>query len=295
MRKWINKYFTISRTEFNGLTVLWVLIVIVTLLPALLSRLLPEREETYKKEIVIEDSDTTSKEKRPWKYNDNITRQKHRPELFKFDPNTLNAAGWERLGLSPKQTAVILNYRFKGGKFHVAADVAKMYTIKPAVYARIAPFIEIKSTLKTHLKVYGKSRAEVLSVIELNNADTIQLLEINGIGPAFARRIFKYRERLGGFYDKQQLKEVFDLDSLKYEEIKAQIKIDPISVRKIMINVISLEQLKNHPYLGYKQAQAIIQYRKQHGNYSNIADLNRIAILSTETIEKIAPYLSFEP
>ncbi|TDO21988.1 ComEA family DNA-binding protein [Pedobacter duraquae] len=294
MRKWLNKYFVVSRTEFNGLTILWVLIVIVTLLPAVLSWLLPEKKDNYKTENIVADSDILLKRTMMWKHKNTISRMKDDGELFKFDPNTLNAAGWERLGLSPKQAAAILNYRAKGGKFRVAEDVKKMYTIKPSLYARISPYIQIETIEPGISKSYRKHHVEILRVIELNSADTTELVEINGVGSTFAKRIFKYREQLGGFYTKQQLKEVFGLDSLKYQEISEQVKVDPAYLRKIMINTISLELLKNHPYLKYKQANAIIQYRKQHGNYSNIADLNKVAILSTETIDKIAPYLSFE-
>ena len=282
-----------SRAEFNGLTVLWLLIVIVTLLPATFSWLLPEKKIEYNTENPFENSDSVLNKMEPRKTRF-VDRTKSREILFKFDPNVLDASGWQKLGLSTKQTAVILNYRGKGGKFRVAEDVKKMYTIKPSLYARIAPYIQIESIEPGISKSYRKHPIEILKVIELNSADTTKLQEINGVGSTFAKRIFKYREQVGGFYAKKQLKEVFGLDSLKYQEIAEQVKVDPAYLKKIMINTISLELLKNHPYLKYKQANAIIQYRKQHGNYSNIADLNKVAILSTETIDKIAPYLSFE-
>ncbi len=64
-------------------------------------------------------------------------------------------------------------------------------------------------------------------------------------------------------------------------------------IRKININTANFDILKNHPYLKYKQINAIIQYRKQHGNYTSVADLKKILILSPQTIEQIAPYLQF--
>ena len=53
------------------------------------------------------------------------------------------------------------------------------------------------------------------------------------------------------------------------------------------------ERFKNHPYIKYKEANALIQYRKQHGNYGNIADLNKVLILNQETIDRLAAYLEF--
>jgi competence protein ComEA len=52
-------------------------------------------------------------------------------------------------------------------------------------------------------------------VVELNAADSAKLTTIDGIGGAFAKRIIYYRERLGGFIAKEQLKEVFGIDELK--------------------------------------------------------------------------------
>lgn len=109
----------------------------------------------------------------------------------------------------------------------------------------------------------------------------------------FANRIIKYRERIGGFYKKEQLMEVFGLDSVKYEEIKDQIVIDLTKLKRINVNTAEFADFKNHPYIRYKQVNALIQYRKQHGNYSNIADLNKVAILNQETINRLAAYLEF--
>lgn len=87
--------------------------------------------------------------------------------------------------------------------------------------------------------------------------------------------------------------EVFGLDSLKYNEIKDQVEIDVSGIKKINVNTAGFEDFKNHPYIRYKQVNALIQYRKQHGNYSNIADLNKVAVFSQETIDRLAAYLEF--
>jgi DNA uptake protein ComE-like DNA-binding protein len=208
--------------------------------------------------------------------------------------------GWQRLGLSAKQSAAILKYVTKGGRFRKKEDLLKMYTISPKLYEALAPYVNIVPAA-ARPGLYEKSvpsRPEIerkaTRIVELNGADSALLCEIKGIGPAFASRIVKYRTRLGGFYQKTQLMEVFGLDSLKYREISGQVSIDQELLRKISINTAVFEDLKNHPYLRYKQINALIQYRKQHGNYSNIADLTRVLLLSPETIDRIAPYLVFQ-
>ena len=130
-------------------------------------------------------------------------------------------------------------------------------------------------------------------MVELNSADSAALETVNGIGPAFASRIIKYRSRLGGFNSKEQLREVYGIDSAKYQALQSQVNVDAGSIQKININTAQFGDLKKNPYLSFKQMNALIQYRKQHGNYSSVADLRKVLILNDEVLARLAPYLSF--
>jgi competence protein ComEA len=83
------------------------------------------------------------------------------------------------------------------------------------------------------------------------------------------------------------------MDDIKYREIKDQVKADPARIHKININTINFDKLRLMPYLDYKQVNAIIEYRKQHGKYTTIDDLKNIAIIDDGILRKIAPYLVF--
>ncbi len=203
--------------------------------------------------------------------------------LYKFDPNTASADDWQKLGITAKQAAIIKNYTAKGGRFRKAEDLQKIYGLTKVDYARLAPFIIIpKENIKANV------------IVELNAADSAGLTAIDGIGGAFAKRIIYYRERLGGFITKEQLKEVFGIDELKYDEIKNQVKVDAARIRKININIITFDKLRLMPYLNYKQVNAIVEYRKQHGDYASISDLKNIAIIDDDILRKIEPYLVFK-
>lgn len=302
MRKWLNAYFGFSRNEFNGLMALTVVIVLVMVFPyayGLLKTEAPvtEAEKLAVMKLALADQQKVSK----LAIHKRIRRSpgKKTADPFIFDPNAIDQPGWEELGLSAKQAQAILRYRKKGGNFKRPEDLKKMYTISESMYARLAPYVRIAAN-DTHndafkSKIYPKQAyaKAVPVIIEINGADTTELDKIKGIGMTFANRIVKYRERVGGFYKKEQLMEVFGLDSVKYLEIKDQVRIDASRLKKININTASAEDFKGHPYLRYKQVNALIQYRKQHGNYSNIADLNKVAILNQETINRLAAYLEF--
>jgi DNA uptake protein ComE-like DNA-binding protein len=139
---------------------------------------------------------------------------------------------------------------------------------------------------------YKKAVAGV--IVEMNTADSVTLITLHGIGPSFARRIISYRNRLGGFYRKEQLKEVFGLDSLTYSGLQAQVRVDASHIKRIPVNSVTFESLSHFPYLSYKQMNAIIQFREQHGSYESINDLKNIAILDDGILRKIEPYLAFK-
>ena len=143
-------------------------------------------------------------------------------------------------------------------------------------------------------KAYVSNKLKPGLTIELNTADSARLTTVRGIGGSFAIRIIRYRNRIGGFHNKEQLKEVYGLDSAKYAEIKDQLTVDPSAVIKVNINTVSFASLRQSPYLSYKQASAIIEYRTQHGNYSSIDDIGNVAIITPDVLHKIEPYIKFK-
>lgn len=138
-------------------------------------------------------------------------------------------------------------------------------------------------------KIFRKS-AHVM--VELNSADSMDLVQLYNIGPAFAKRILKYRARLGGFVEKSQLWEVYGMDSVRYNDIAPYVSVNSDGIELIDINSASVDQLKRHPYLDYYQAKAIVRMREQAGLYSDICDLKKVAIIDNETYNKILPYLT---
>ncbi|NTE00074.1 helix-hairpin-helix domain-containing protein [Agrobacterium tumefaciens] len=299
MRIWLNKYFGFSKSEFNGLIILLFILFLLKIVPYLYIDFKPIEKDSpnllaqIKQIKLADDQNFNSEDERK-----ELVSAKRAENLFNFDPNTLNVEGWQSLGLSFKQAKSIVNYTDKGGKFYKPEDLKKMYVISPERYIKLMPYIQIEKNITGYphenvvyeKKVYLK---KPLQIIDINTADSAQLDEVKGIGGAFATRILKYRERLGGFHKKEQLMEVYGLDSVKYNEIKDQISMSTVTLKVININTAVFNDLKTNPYLSYKQINAIIQYRKQHGNYINISDLKKIAILNQKVIDQIAPYFSF--
>ncbi|MDR4987399.1 MAG: helix-hairpin-helix domain-containing protein, partial [Bacteroidales bacterium] len=127
--------------------------------------------------------------------------------------------------------------------------------------------------------------------VDINKADTSDLQTIRGIGPAFSRRIVGYRELLGGFLFKEQLKEVYGLDSLRYEEIKDFVVAGETEIRKININTADFSDLVRHPYIDRNIANAILNLRRQHGDFASANDLSMSYVINEEQLARMLPYI----
>lgn len=128
-------------------------------------------------------------------------------------------------------------------------------------------------------------------VFDLNTADTLDLQQLYGIGPVFARRIVKYRTLLGGFCHKEQLKEVYGFTPELYAQVESHLTLSSSHPTQININTATLDDLKRHPYLNYYQAKAIVLYRQKGGRFETPHDLLKINLIDQETYQKIQPYI----
>lgn len=126
--------------------------------------------------------------------------------------------------------------------------------------------------------------------MNINEADTNELIKLPMVSNGRARMIWKYRELLGGFISKEQLREVFTIDSIVYNVISPLIYIDNSLIKKLNLNA---DQIR-HPYLTKSLLYAIKAYRKQHGDFKTIEEFKGLALVDEQLYVKLAPYLSIE-
>lgn len=225
------------------------------------------------------------------------------PEYFDFNPNKLPVSDWKRLGLSDRQIRNIKNYEAKGGTYHRKEDLKKMYTINEADFKRLEPYIQLadtnavkKTTPPAATTMFPAITRPVEATvdlhIELNTADSLVLQQLPGIGPVYASRIVRFRDRLGGFYELGQLLGVYGMDSARYNRLLPHLRLDNSVIIQININTAYYEELNNHPLISPKQANAIVAYRKQHGNYQDVNDLLKIVVIDADFLQRAGPYLS---
>jgi len=289
MKAPIKNYLSITKKEWNGMVVLVIIILLILAAPYGYQQL--HKDSTINLKDFEKDAALLKQAKDIYPAsndNENLSDDKlPHPAMFNFDPNNLPNDKWQELGLSERQISIIKHFEAKGGHFYKKEDVQKIYGITDDDYKHLEPYINIPA------EEYASTKAASGVIIEINSADSAKLTQIRGIGPAFAQRIIEYRTRLGGFLNKDQLKEVYGIDTTKFAQIQNEISINPAHITKIKINEVDFEGLRKFPYLTNKQTNAVIQYRKQHGDYRSIADMKNIVILDEDILRKIEPYIVF--
>jgi competence protein ComEA len=304
MKDWLVSYLTFSKKERTGIVVLVVLILLIWLLPEYF------REPASTDPGLLSLADSLIKTEGAI-----IDEQKSSPRLFYFDPNKITDAQWVELGLNRRTVKIIRNYLQKGGQFRVPADLERIYGMSKQDAERLKPFVKIggvgkrkrlnfsgpaveRSLVKEPSESFQKyTRRPVRRqklIVDVNEADSIGLEALPGIGAKLASRIIRFREALGGFYSVEQLSDVYGIDDTIFNLILPSLILEAGIYRKVRINRWEADSLDLHPYIQKHEAKAIVKYRGQHGWFNDADELSRISFISTEWINRIRPYLDLE-
>ncbi len=291
LHQFLSAYFGFNKQQRNGLLVLCLIIIVLFIVRISLTAFIKPAP------LLIADFSKIQ-------FKDNTiplvdsTQEKTETNLFVFDPNTVSKEQLILLGFKDKAANTFLNYRNKGGHFYKKEDLKKVYGVSESLYKSLSAYVFIESENKKEQnkkenKPEIKNSKPEIRIIELNSADSLSLLSLNGIGPGFTKRILKYRNSLGGFYNVNQLSEVFGMDDALFQSIKNNVSVNANSITKLNINNENFKELNKHPYLGYENVKAIFNFRRKNGSIYSMAQLKEI-IKDEELIKKLTPYLSLE-
>ena len=128
--------------------------------------------------------------------------------------------------------------------------------------------------------------------LKINSADTTELKSLPGIGSFFAKNIVDYRNKLGGFINKQQLLEVYGLDSSRFEIISPYIILDSIEIQKVKVNHDDFKTILRHPYIEYEDVKKIVNYRETKGMIRNWEHYKNV-VTRDDIEERLKLYLEF--
>ncbi|HYJ37142.1 MAG TPA: helix-hairpin-helix domain-containing protein [Chitinophagaceae bacterium] len=317
--KWLKEYFTFTLKERIAILLLLGLILFVFFLPQLIpSRSMKpdpkEVEDFHELARKIHGDSIDSTEDQQYSQFELLEPSRENAvtenSLFLFDPNTASFNQWEKLGLREKTIKTIQNYLSKGGSFHKPEDLKKIYGLREQDYLRLEPYVRIalerkkeftsaekkdpSPKIRDSLRTVVKGRNNKIPIIELNNSDTSALIMLPGIGGRLANRIINFRNRLGGFYSVDQVGETYGLPDSTFQKIKPFLILGSQPVLRININMADAARLKQHPYISWAAANALVAYRQEHGPFQRVEDILRVQAILPEQLKRLIPYLSID-
>ena len=304
MKRIMKEYFTFSKKERIAVIILLCLIAAFLAAPYFLEKekQKPIIDTALQEQLIkLQQNNTDSVSNNKVEIN-NDSSSINKVDFFVFDPNTIDAEGWKKLGLNDRLIATILNYRNKGGKFRTAEDIRKIWGLKKEDADRLIPFVQIQSTTDNYNNYtnnynYSKNKSsqkKITTPIDINIATAEELMQLPGMNHSLPFRIINYREKLGSFVNLQQIKTAYGMTDSIYQLINPYLKIDLNTIKKININTASEYELSLNPNISRDIAKAIIIYRNQHGNYQKLEDLKKIVFINEEMFQKIVPYLTVD-
>ncbi len=287
LKKLLKEYFVFSTGERKGIIWLLTILVLLISLPFFYGVMLPKQPL----EIKITDLKSYDDAQKTLVSYHLETENK----LFKFDPNIISDDEFSKLGFSKFNIKTIRNFLSKGGKFRKPEDVKKIFGVKPELFQKLEPFIVIKSAENNNHSFSDSTKTQkkytTKKVVEINSADSIELVGLYRIGPATASRIIDYRNKLGGFLKLEQLTEIWGFDEDVLYDLNGKVTVDASKAIIHNVNTVSADELKTHPYFKYKLSNAIVNYRKQHGNFLKMDDLKNIVLINDSIYKRITLYL----
>lgn len=310
IRIWLRNFFGFSRTETNGFIILLILMVAILSVPFLSKKIYSFYQQPLQSQ------------KDKVRLNSLLLALKNRVEIKRevteeksyqtFDLNKSTSKQLIQSGFPEFLAERIVRYREKVKPFDSKKELLKIYGVDSAFYQKIHPYIKVTKLQKgfspdlanedsysykieKEKNLSATLKKEKIIRFDLNKADSLQLQKIYGIGPAYSKRIIKYRAYLGGFYSIHQLKEVYGLKKENIDSLEKYVFFeDELNLKQLKVNQLNADSLAQHPYISYKEANLIVNYRKQHGEFKSVSDLLPIKILDSSWVKKVTPYLTFD-
>ena len=317
--KGMQDFFVVDARQARGLLVMMLLMVVLVFTPLLVRMAFKasisrqERIPDQQLDLLISQLEQARMEPN---HDQSIGRDLPTPSAL--DPNLADQEALEAVGFPLWMAQRIINYRQAGGVYADKEDMMRLYGMTEEMYGKVESWLrfpakpakEIKKPVPDTVLVksggldsiektadsFTQTDKMVVDVFEINATDTLQLQAIRGIGPVLASRILRYRDLLGGFSSVEQLREVYGLPPETLERLLEKVEVDTLRVEKtIRINrAEDPAELARHPYLNFREARAIINYRKQHGPYERWEDLKQLYSLADSTLLKIKPYIMLD-
>ncbi len=226
---------------------------------------------------------------------DSITKR-----TYRFNPNFLTDFRAYQMGMSEKEIDRLLTFRKKGKYVNSPREFQQVTGVGDSLLRMMSPLFKFPEwTQKKKANQYPKKPLDQTQtsspgkIKDINGVTAEELSRIKGVSDKLSKRIIAYRNKLQGFYEDDQLFEVYYLNKeIGNQILKSFQVIEKPLIQKIDINSASFKEILKTPYIDYKLTQRICNYRDENIHFNDLEELKKIDSFPIEKFDRIALYLS---
>lgn len=213
-------------------------------------------------------------------------------EFFDFDPNVISTTGLIELGFSKQVAKTMVNFREKIGAFKEKSDLYKIYGVDSSLVDQLLPHVKINFPEPEPIKKddeIGKNVPDSLFNFDLNTVVYAELLKL-GFSDRTAHTFINYRNVIGKFKKKEQLKSVYGISDAFYEKLSPYILFPTINLKDsivVEINSAMATDFEKLRGIGEVLSNRIIKYRNYLGGFYSVDQLQNVYGLSDEVYNNI--------
>ncbi len=185
--------------------------------------------------------------------------------------------------LTKRQAEVFVKWRDLSG-IRDMEEFRACYVVSDSIATALEPYIIFNCET---------AQEDENSLVDINLADSVELVSVYGIGGKSAQAIIDYRKKLGGFHSANQLSEIKMITESNFDKILQQISCDSCDISKIDVNFVPAKKLIGHPYISARMLRRLLKVRQLKGGWCTVAEMINDSILTLEEAERLRPYLLF--
>lgn len=289
--KTVKPYFTFTAAQRSGIFLLLLIIVFLQVLIFTFDFSFEEKPNPEKEQWLSHQAEIDLLKQ---------ASQSTKKNIYPFNPNFITDYKGYQLGMSVSEIDRLLEFRKANKYVNSAKEFQQVTGVSDSLLNVMAPYFKFPDWVKnkksnpynTIEKTFSERKNVVL--VDINQATTEDLERVYGIGPVLAQRILIQREKLGGFVDMSQMKDIWGLSDEVIVNLNRSFKVlSPPKLNKIKINSASIRELSHFLYFKYALAKEIVLYRSMNGDIKSEEDLSKINGFPVEKVKVIALYLDF--
>jgi len=214
-----------SKSTKRGIFLFTGLLLVIFVSPDLIQYFRPKPEIKIEQWSIAEKQVTEKLNRESgFNYRKEWKRKEYSGPPTRFNPNDYTLEEWMALGLSEKQSAIVL--KFTSRKIYSNEELKRIFVIPEELYDLIKDSTVYPERTRNMDRPTEYKLEQKLVVVAINRASLDDLLQARDITVFDAKQIIRARDNFGGFYSLDQLSEVWQATPEKMAVWEKYIRIE---------------------------------------------------------------------